>query len=291
EAGQDVGLELKVGARLVARAAKRAGRDDERLASLAAAMRRRALPEAIAAATDPTLSPMMAAHADRRHAAELSAPLRVLVERELARCGAWYELFPRSASARPGHHGTFDDVIALLPELESLGFDVLYLPPIHPIGRTNRKGRNNAQLAKPGDVGSPWAIGAAEGGHMAVHPDLGTLDDFDRLVEAAPGHGIEVALDLAFQCSPDHPWVGEHPEWFTRLPDGSIRPAENPPKRYEDIYPLDFETPAWKALWAALLEVVRFWTAHGVRVFRVDNPHTKPFAMWEWLLAEVRERE
>jgi starch synthase (maltosyl-transferring) len=231
----------------------------------------------------------MAAHGERRHTAELPNPLTIWVERERARSGAWYELFPRSAALDPGRQGTFADVIARLPDLAELGFDVVYLPPIHPIGHTNRKGPNNAPTATPGDVGSPWAIGSEEGGHTAVHQDLGTIEDFEKLVGAARDHELEVALDLAFQCSPDHPWAREHPEWFQRLPDGSIRFAENPPKRYEDIYPIDFETTAWKELWVALLDVVRFWVDHGVRIFRVDNPHTKPFAFWEWMIAEVHD--
>jgi starch synthase (maltosyl-transferring) len=197
-------------------------------------------------------------------------------------------MFPRSASTDPERPGTFADVRAKLPYVAHMGFDVLYLPPIHPIGRTGRKGPDGATRAEAGDPGSPWAIGAAEGGHKAVHPDLGTLDDFRDLVTAAAARGIDVAIDLAFQASPDHPWVTEHPEWFRHLPDGSIRYAENPPKRYEDIYPLDFDSPDWQALWAELLDVVRFWIDHGVKVFRVDNPHTKPFAFWEWMIGLVK---
>jgi len=210
------------------------------------------------------------------------------VERARARFSSWYEIFPRSASPDPARPGTLADVEALLPYVSRLGFDVLYLPPIHPIGITARKGPNGAGEAGPGDPGSPWAIGTAAGGHTAVHPELGTLADFDRLVTAAAAEGIEVALDLTFQCSPDHPWVTEHPDWFRRLPDGSIRTAENPPKRYEDVWPLDFETADWRRLWEALHGVVEFWIGHGVRIFRVDNPHTKPLRFWEWLLAAVR---
>jgi starch synthase (maltosyl-transferring) len=287
DAEQDVGVELKVGARLVARAARDAGEDADRLSAFASAMRGRSREAAIEAARDPALPRLMGVRGERRHTVE-TEPFRILVERERARSGAWYELFPRSASTEPGRLGTLDDVIARLPEIAALGFDVLYLPPIHPIGRANRKGRNNVASSKPGDVGSPWAIGAEEGGHTAVHPDLGTIDDVDRLVKEARAHDLEIALDLAFQCAPDHPWVREHPEWFRRLPDGSIRFAENPPKRYEDIYPIDFETSAWRELWRALLDVVTFWIDHGVRIFRVDNPHTKPFAFWEWLFGEVR---
>jgi starch synthase (maltosyl-transferring) len=286
EADQDVRVELKVGANMVARSARHDGDDAERLAAIASAMRGRSTEAAIEATRDPALPRLMQVHGERRHPVE-TEPFRVLVERERARSGAWYELFPRSSTASGGH-GTIDDLIGRLPEIAGMGFDVLYLPPIHPIGRVNRKGRNNEPTSTAGDVGSPWAIGAQEGGHTAVHPDLGTIDDADRLVKEARTHDLEIALDLAFQCAPDHPWVREHPEWFRRLPDGTIRFAENPPKRYEDIYPIDFETAAWRELWVALLEVVTFWIDHGVRIFRVDNPHTKPFAFWEWLLAEIR---
>ena len=217
--------------------------------------------------------------------------LEVVVDRAEAAFAAWYEMFPRSQGRRPGRHGTFDDAIDRLSAIRRMGFDVVYLPPIHPIGRTARKGRDNALVAGPGDPGSPWAIGGPEGGHTAVHPDLGTLEDFRRLVKAARDSGLEIALDLAIQCSPDHPWVREHPEWFHRRPDGSIKYAENPPKKYQDIYPINFATPAWPALWDALLEVVRFWVDHGVRSFRVDNPHTKPLDFWAWLIREVQDRD
>jgi starch synthase (maltosyl-transferring) len=209
-------------------------------------------------------------------------PLSVTVEPVVAAFGAWYELFPRS-------FGGFDGVRAVLPQIADLGFDVVYLPPIHPIGTTNRKGRNNAVVAAAGDPGSPWAIGGPEGGHKAVHPDLGTLDDFDRLVERARELGLEIALDFAVQCSPDHPWLEKHPEWFAWRPDGSVKYAENPPKRYQDIVNVDFDNPKAKLLWEALLGIVEHWIAHGVRVFRVDNPHTKPFAFWEWLITTVHD--
>ncbi|HSY07105.1 MAG TPA: alpha-1,4-glucan--maltose-1-phosphate maltosyltransferase [Steroidobacteraceae bacterium] len=215
-------------------------------------------------------------------------PLTVEVERERALFSTWYELFPRSAGNAAGVHGTFADCEARLPYVAAMNFDVLYLPPIHPIGLTERKGANNRARAAADDVGSPWAIGAAAGGHKAVHPALGTLDDFRRLVAKAEELGIEIALDLAFQCSPDHPYVREHPEWFVLRPDGSIQYAENPPKKYQDIYPFNFETEAWRELWAELKSVVEFWIAQRVRIFRVDNPHTKPFAFWQWLIAEVR---
>jgi starch synthase (maltosyl-transferring) len=216
--------------------------------------------------------------------------LQVVVDRAKARYSTWYELFPRSCAAEPGGHGTLRDVEARLPEIARMGFDVLYIPPIHPIGRSHRKGRNNTPSRSDDDPGSPWAIGSAEGGHMSVHPQLGTLNDFGRLVERAREVGVEIALDLAFQCSPDHPWVQEHPEWFRRRPDGSIQCAENPPKKYEDILPFDFESAGWRELWQALRDVVEFWAARGVRIFRVDNPHTKPFRFWEWLIEVVKER-
>ncbi|TMC76443.1 MAG: alpha-1,4-glucan--maltose-1-phosphate maltosyltransferase, partial [Chloroflexi bacterium] len=194
---------------------------------------------------------------------------------------------PRSAG-KPGTHGTFRDVEQRLPYVSGMGFDILYLPPIHPIGKTHRKGRNNNVRATATDPGSPWAIGSEQGGHKSVNPDLGTLDDFKRFVRVAGEHGLAVALDIAFQCSPDHPYTREHPEWFKHRPDGSIQYAENPPKKYEDIYPFDFETESWRELWQELLSIVLFWADQGVRVFRVDNPHTKPFAFWEWLIAELR---
>jgi starch synthase (maltosyl-transferring) len=217
-----------------------------------------------------------------------SPPMPLVVDRPLARAGAWYEIMPRSQGKVPGRHGTFDDAIARVPQIAALGFDVLYMTPIHPIGRTNRKGRNNAVRAVPGDPGSPYAIGSPEGGHDAVHPELGTLDDFRRLMTACRAHGMELALDFAVQCSPDHPWLIEHPDWFRRRPDGSIHFAENPPKKYEDIVNPDFHGVHADQLWIALRDVVLFWAREGVRVFRVDNPHTKPFPFWEWLIREVK---
>ena len=214
----------------------------------------------------------------------------MVVDRPRARYSTWYEVFPRSCAAEPGRHGTFRDCETRLPYISEMGFDVLYLPPIHPIGRGFRKGRNNTVTALDGDVGSPWAIGAEEGGHTAIHPDLGSADDFRHLIDRAREMGLEVALDIAFQCAPDHPWVREHPEWFRQRPDGSIQYAENPPKKYQDIYPLDFETRDWKALWTALRDVMAFWIEQGVHIFRVDNPHTKPFGFWEWALTDLKSR-
>jgi starch synthase (maltosyl-transferring) len=215
--------------------------------------------------------------------------LPVRVERERARFGAWYEMFPRSAGTDPSRSATFKEAAARLPSIASMGFDVLYLPPIHPIGRSFRKGRNNALTPEPGDPGSPWAIGSDEGGHTAVEPGLGTLEDFEGFVKAAAQHGLEVALDIAFQASPDHPYVKTHPSWFRHRPDGTIKYAENPPKKYQDIYPFDFESEDWSALWHELKAVIEFWIARGVTIFRVDNPHTKPFHFWEWALAGLTQ--
>lgn len=218
-----------------------------------------------------------------------SVEMPLVVDRPLAGASAWYEMMPRSQGTIPGKHGTFDDCIARLPEIAALGFDVLYLTPIHPIGHTNRKGRNNSLTAQPGDPGSPYAIGSEAGGHDAVHPELGALDDFRRLVAECATHGLEVALDFAIQCSPDHPWLKEHPEWFKWRPDGTIQYAENPPKKYEDIVNPDFYCADSEQLWIALRDVVLFWLKQGVRIFRVDNPHTKPFPFWEWMIREVKK--
>jgi starch synthase (maltosyl-transferring) len=239
---------------------------------------------------DQLLAEEIAAAAATDQQADLtrSATFQLVADRPLARAGAWYEMVPRSQGRIPGRHGTFDDAIARVPEIAALGFDVIYLTPIHPIGRTNRKGRNNALKAGPQDPGSFYAIGSAEGGHDAIHPQLGTLADFRRFVGACAEHGMEVALDFAVQCSPDHPWIAAHPEWFKHRPDGSIQYAENPPKRYEDIVNPDFYGADSEGLWLALRDVVLFWVAQGVRIFRVDNPHTKPFPFWEWLIREVQ---
>jgi len=289
DAGQDVAVELEVGAALVAEAAGRArGADAARLRAIAAELTGTA-PVAARAGTalSDALGSLMDRYADRRHET-VSDTLEVVVDPVHARFSSWYELFPRSAATRPGTHGTLRDVIARLPYVADLGFDVLYLPPIHPIGTTHRKGPNNVTTARPGDPGVPWAIGAETGGHTAVHPELGTIEDVRALAAAASGLGIRLALDIAFQASPDHPWAKAHPEWFRRLPDGTIRYAENPPKRYEDIYPFDFESEDWRGLWEALDGVVRFWIDQGVGIFRVDNPHTKPFPFWEWLIGGVK---
>ena len=288
-AGQDLAPELLAGAQLVGAAARRADDEDaERLKAWASRLKRPSPEEYAELATSQELAALMTRHQERRHGASTSPEYRLVVDRARARSGAWYELFPRSASPEPGRHGTLRDVAELVPDLAERGFDVLYLPPIHPIGHTKRKGPDNSTESGPVDPGVPWAIGSEEGGHTAVHPELGTLDDLDHLVKTLEAHDMELALDLAFQTSPDHPWVREHPEWFRHRPDGSIRYAENPPKKYEDIYPIDFQTTDWKALWEALLDVALFWVDRGVRIFRVDNPHTKPFAFWEWLIGEVK---
>jgi starch synthase (maltosyl-transferring) len=287
EDGQDITVDLEIGKRLVEAAAVRATGADQRL--LEAEVARLADPRTGGEhALAPELEQLMRRAAAREFAAELPAPLEVVVDRERAGFSSWYELFPRSAGDLLARHGTFGDVERRLPYVASMGFDVLYLPPIHPIGRSHCKGPNNAAESVDGDLGSPWAIGAEEGGHTAIHPALGTFAELEHLVEAARARDIEIALDLAFQCAPDHPWVHEHPEWFRHRPDGSIQYAENPPKRYQDIYPLEFECEEWPALWDALLEVVRFWIGQGIRIFRVDNPHTKPFAFWEWLIGEIK---
>jgi starch synthase (maltosyl-transferring) len=242
----------------------------------------------MAVALDAALQQAMSARADRSPATRYDRVLEVVVEPVLARYGAWYEMFPRSAGTDPSRSATFDEATGRLSYIAGMGFDVLYLPPIHPIGTSFRKGPNNTLEARAGDPGSPWAIGSDEGGHTAVEPGLGTLADFDRFVETARAHGLEIALDLAYQASPDHPYVKEHPEWFRQRPDGSIKYAENPPKKYQDIYPINFESDAWQALWRELKEVIAFWIGHGVKIFRVDNPHTKPYRFWEWALAEIK---
>ncbi len=290
---QNIPLALQTGALLLEHTAKRAsGTDAKQLTELVASLRWMA--EQNAATYEYPLSEQVQALAaqypDLSFATKYAAELPIWVDRQKARYSTWYELFPRSASPVPGQHGTFADVEAQLPEIAAMGFDVLYLPPIHPIGTAFRKGPNNSVTAAEGDEGSPWAIGAKEGGHTSVHPKLGTLKDFDHLVAAATAHNMEVALDMAFQVSPDHPWVKEHPEWFITRPDGSIQYAENPPKKYQDIYPLNFESTEWRALWDELHSVFEFWIKRNVKIFRVDNPHTKGLPFWEWCIGELREK-
>ncbi|WP_238298136.1 alpha-amylase family glycosyl hydrolase, partial [Methylobacterium soli] len=239
---------------------------------------------------DPEATKLIRRNAERVNASRYPVNIPVIADRLAARFSAWYEIFPRSQSGDPNRHGTFDDVIARLPEIRELGFDVLYFTPIHPIGRTNRKGKNNTLKAEPGDVGSVYAVGSEEGGHEAVHPELGTLADFERLVAASHAYGMEIALDFAIQCSPDHPWIKTHPEWFEWRPDGTLRFAENPPKKYEDISNVHFYGGALPSLWIELRDIVMGWCARGVRIFRVDNPHTKPIPFWEWMIGEVNGR-
>ena len=293
-AGQDVAVEFEVGAQMVeARLKAQALRGAERtaLTRLLGALRndRASDTDRLSEAARLQVVALMQRTADRT-AATTAGPFPLWVDRPLATFSAWYEMFPRSEGARAGRSGTFNCAAERLPAIAGMGFDIVYLPPIHPIGRAFRKGPNNTLEHGPGDPGSPWAIGGEEGGHTAVHPDLGTIDDFDRFVQRATALDMEVALDFAIQCSPDHPWVREHPQWFKHRPDGTIRYAENPPKRYQDIYPVDFETADRVNLWNALRDVVLFWVGHGVKVFRVDNPHTKAFAFWEWMIAEVQRK-
>ena len=294
EAGQDVGSELIEGAALVQAAAGRILADDSgdanlRLLEFADQLRgNRPELERVALVRESGLATLMRARADRSSSTTYEPFLQVTVDPERARFSAWYEMFPRSCTTDPARSGTFREAEARLPDIAAMGFDVVYLPPIHPIGRAFRKGRNNALTPEPGDPGSPWAIGGPEGGHTAIEPGLGSFADFDRFVAAAGNLGLQVALDIAFQASPDHPWVREHPEWFRHRPDGSIKYAENPPKKYQDIYPLDFESERWTELWRELQRVFLFWAARGVTIFRVDNPHTKPFKFWEWCIAGVK---
>ena len=289
QAGQDVAIDLLIGAGLVEETANRAPPTDKKRLGNFISILRSKQPDAGETALLPELAALMAKYSDRRWAVTYDKELRVNVDREKARFSTWYEMFPRSCASEPGVHGTLRDCEQRLPYVAGMGFDVLYLPPIHPIGRSFRKGKNNELGAGPDDVGSPWAIGAKEGGHKAIHPQLGTLEDFKRLVTKAKESGIEIALDIAFQCAPDHPYAREHPEWFRKRPDGSIQYAENPPKKYQDIYPLDFETDHWKELWDELKSIIVFWCEQGVRIFRVDNPHTKAFPFWEWVIAEVKK--
>lgn len=291
EAGQDVTADLKVGAQLVGQTAKRVPAPDGNTLARWAMVLKGVEHEKSGAPIDVALSDrlreMMQAYPDRRFSAP-SKTFEVAVDPERARCSAWYEMFPRSCSREPGRHGTLRDCAERLPYIASMGFDVLYLPPVHPIGVTKRKGKNNSPCAEPGDPGSPWAIGSDQGGHKEIESQLGTLEDFHYLLTECQRHGIDLAIDIAFQCSPDHPYVNSHPEWFHRRPDGSIQFAENPPKKYEDIYPLNFESECWAGLWSELKSVVLFWIGQGVRIFRVDNPHTKPFAFWEELIGEIK---
>ena len=286
----DVHSEIEEGISLVRRTFDRVRRDEKRrVGTLLDLLHDSARDPALllAVASSDASFDLMASVMPRDDEARSEPELEIWVDRERAQVGAWYELFVRSQGTQPGVSGTFRDAERRLPEIRRMGFDVVYLAPIHPIGHTSRKGRDNTLDAAPGDPGSPWAIGSEDGGHTAIEPSLGTLEDFDRFVRAADDLEMELALDFAVQCSPDHPWVREHPDWFYRRPDGTIRYAENPPKKYQDIYPINFETEDWRNLWNALADVVRFWVGHDVRIFRVDNPHTKPLGFWTWLIDSI----
>ena len=291
-AGQDVHIELLMGTKLIEEAAAQATGDDAGVLREWARRLQDAQdkPEGAAIALEEKPLQIMQRNPVHHLVTRYEKQLTVTVEREKACFSTWYEIFPRSCSPQTGHHGTFRDCEQWLAYIASMGFDVVYLSPIHPIGRVLRKGKNNSVDPQPTNVGSPWAIGSIEGGHKSIHPELGTMEDFKRFVSAAEKHGLEVALDIAFQCAPDHPYVSQHPEWFRMRPDGAIQYAENPPKKYQDIYPLDFESAEWRALWEELKSVFDFWIAQGVRIFRVDNPHTKPFSFWEWVLGTIKER-
>jgi starch synthase (maltosyl-transferring) len=292
DAGQDISVDLLIGRSLIEQAGRRArGAVAKALRQRVAALSSAAEDEKVALALDEELAELMGLYPEKDSMTSYDKELPVVVERDKARFSTWYEMFPRSCAGKGGEHGTFEDCERILPYIASMGFDVLYFPPIHPIGISHRKGKNNAPTCKPGEPGSPWAIGAEPGGHKAVHPELGTLDDFRRLMQKAGEYGIEIALDLAFQCSPDHPYVKDHPEWFRRRPDGTLQYAENPPKKYEDIYPIHFETEQWQELFMELKSVVLFWIEQGIRIFRVDNPHTKPFIFWEWLIGEIKKED
>ena len=294
DAAQDISVDILAGVQLIEAASLRVSRKDRGLlATRADEMKKlaaRDLAAAVKMASSAELQALMIRHADRRRATTYSRELAVVVDRDKARFSAWYEMFPRSSSSQPRRHGTFKDAAQRLDYVAGMGFDIIYLPPIHPIGRLNRKGKNNVEGAAADDVGSPWAIGSREGGHKSIHPELGTLEDFQRLRSRAKELGLEVALDLAYQCAPDHPYAQEHREWFRMRPDGTVQYAENPPKKYQDIYPLDFETEQSQALWDELRSVMLYWIEQGVRIFRVDNPHTKPFDFWEWLITDLKGR-
>jgi starch synthase (maltosyl-transferring) len=293
EAGiSDLRSEALEGAALVEGAAKRARNraDRERLLEFSQQVSAGANSEIHAIAQSGELEVLMATYPDRAAAAQYDPAPRVVVDRPAALIGAWYEFFPRSAEGQGDRGSTFRDCLPRVDDAKAMGFDVIYFPPIHPIGHTNRKGRNNSVTCEPGEPGVPWAIGGETGGHKAVEPSLGTLDDFDWLQKEVRKRGMEIALDFAINCSPDHPYVKEHPDWFYKRPDGTIKYAENPPKKYEDIYPLNFRCENWRDLWAEMKSIVLFWAERGVRIFRVDNPHTKPVAFWEYLIRGVREK-
>ncbi|MFM2285313.1 MAG: hypothetical protein RLZZ543_810 [Bacteroidota bacterium] len=289
DAGEQLDVELRIGADLLQRMAKKAkGEEAAWLKTTAALFESEAhYAEAIAIARSQRLEDMLESLPLRENES-FGQVLSLVVERKKAQFSSWYEFFPRSSSQDPSRTGTFNDCEALLPLIADWGFDTLYFPPIHPIGVSHRKGKNNSTTSQPGEPGSPWAIGSHLGGHKAINPELGTMSDFEKLVKAAKKHGIEIALDLAYQCSPDHPYVKEHPQWFRWRPDGTVQYAENPPKKYQDVLPINFENEDWENLWNELKSVIEFWISKGIQVFRVDNPHTKPFIFWQWIMSEMR---
>ncbi len=294
DAGVDISVDLLIGADLLEEHREQAGKGDKgkfkRIIETIRKGVRGNADDAVSAALGDEAARLSRENSSRAYAVTYLRTVSVVVEPAKVLFSTWYELFPRSCPGTQGH-GTFKECEKLIPEIGRMGFDVIYFPPIHPIGISKRKGKNNVPAAGLDDVGSPWAIGSDAGGHTAIHPDLGSFDDFDSFIRHAKEHGIDVAIDLAFQCSPDHPYVKQHPEWFRHRPDGTIQYAENPPKKYEDIYPFDFESSDWKGLWEELRNVVRFWLDKGIRIFRVDNPHTKSFPFWEWLIADIRKTD
>lgn len=289
-AGQDITVELQIGADLLESAAKTAKEDKEYLAKWAKRFKNTSdIADNFLEATGAQLAKVMFKYRELELVTTYNVTSKIEIERKKAAFSTWYELFPRSASPNPGQHGTFKDVIRLLPRVAKMGFDVLYFPPVHPIGEKNRKGKNNSLVPQTGDPGSPWAIGNRTGGHKDIHPELGTLTDFKKLIAEARALDIEIAMDIAYQCAPDHPYVIEHPQWFKWRPDGTVQYAENPPKRYEDILPFNFETGDWENLWNELKSVIDYWIAAGITIFRIDNPHTKAFRFWQWMIGEVRK--
>ncbi|MBN1621866.1 MAG: alpha-1,4-glucan--maltose-1-phosphate maltosyltransferase [Endomicrobiales bacterium] len=291
-ANQDISLEIKMITEYVSSGAnkQKSGGIKKLDASIKKLENEKSKQKLITYLLDPIIYETLDKHCSAEFTTTYENKLTVLVERKESRFSSWYELFPRSFSKTPGKHGTFKDCERMLPEIATMGFNVLYFPPIHPIGNTNRKGKNNAIVANPDDPGSPWSIGSELGGHKAIHPELGTMKDFQSLLKKAKDYSIEISLDIAFQCSQDHPYIKEHPEWFLWRPDNTIKYAENPPKKYEDIVPFNFETAKWQELWKELESIFVFWIEKGVRIFRVDNPHTKPYVFWEWLIAEINKK-
>jgi starch synthase (maltosyl-transferring) len=291
DAGQAIAVELQIGVELLEEAAAASPADQAELSVWAERLKQADNPEqAVLLALSPEIAALMYRYRRPELITQYPTVYCIEAERKKAGFSTWYELFPRSAAEMPNQHGAFKDVIRLLPRVAKMGFDVLYFPPIHPIGEKNRKGRNNSLTALDGDPGSPWAIGNRLGGHKAIHPELGTLDDFKALIQEAKRLGIEIAMDIAYQCAPDHPYVKEHPQWFKWRPDGTVQYAENPPKKYEDILPFNFETEDWENLWQELKSVIDYWVAAGISVFRIDNPHTKAFGFWQWMIGEVRKK-